>query len=164
MKEKGIENNIIQRFNELSYIFPEKISSFDFLICVEALSHVPETEKAVMEMARVLKSKGRLFVIDKSIVSLRPSYFIPTSLWKVFLENRNKWFYPKNFSFKKKYFVPWKLNRVLKKYFSQTKTSFIRAEHEGKNQLILKVHNMVSSVFYRLFPFLNLFVGWEGIK
>lgn len=164
------ENNKDIQFVQASATsLPFGSDEFDFLICIETLSHVLDTEKAIKEMARVLKSGGKILVIDKNILSLHPLYFIPTFLWKIFLENRNKWFYPQNFFFKEKYFSPWKLNKVFKKYFSRTKINFIRCELENKNQplflkFVFKIHSIVSFIFYSFFPFLNLFVAWEGIK
>ena len=148
---------------------PFSDNEFDSLICIEVLGHIPDTEKAVNEMARVLKPGGKLFIIDKNILSLDPLYFIPTFLWKNFLENINKWFYPRNFLFKEKYFFPWKLNKILKRHFLSTKMAFIRYEFKDKNpslflKNIFKIHNMISALFYIFFPFLNLFTVWEGRK
>lgn len=148
---------------------PFKNNEFDFLICVETLEQIPNTEKAIQEMARVLKPGGKVLVIDKNILSLHPSYFVPTFFWKIFLENTNKAFYSKNFVFKVKYFIPWKLNKIFKKYFLKTKISFIRSEFIIGNQPLLlrktlKIHNIISHIFYGIFPFLNFFTTWEGTK
>lgn len=142
---------------------------FDILVCIEVLEHIPDTEKAIKEMSRVLKPGGRILVLDKNILSLHPVYFVPTFIWKSFLESINKWFYPKNFIFKEKYFVPWELNKTIKKYFSNSKVSFIRYEIENNNrQFFIKsfisMHNIVSLVFYKVFPFFNFFIVWEGVK
>jgi len=147
-------------------------NEFDALICIEVLEHVPDTEKAIQEMARVLKPGGKVFIIDKNILSLHPSYFFPTFLWKNYLEIMNKWMYPYDFPFKEKYFISWKLNKILKGHFSHTRVEFIRPigpEYKNKKyplflKYILKIHNIISLVFYQFFPFLNFFITWEGIK
>jgi len=164
------ENNKDIKFTVASATnLPFRDNEFDFLICVEVLEQIPNTEKVIQEMARVLKPGGKVFVIDKNILSLHPSYFVPTFIWKNFLENRNKAFYPKDFTFKLKYFIPWKLSKIFKKYFSKTKVCFIRSEFINESQSlllknILKVHNIVSLIFYGIFTFLNLFITYEGTK
>lgn len=144
-------------------------NEFDILVCIEVLEHIPDTEKAIKEMKRVLRPGGRILIMDKNILSLHPLYFIPTLFWKNFLENRNKWFYPRNFIFKEKYFIPWKLDKILKSHFSYTKIRFVRYEFENKNQSlflknIFKIYNIISFIFYNFAPFLNFFVVWEAIK
>lgn len=49
---------------------PSKDHAFDFIICIEVLEHIPDTEKAISEMARVLNRGGKLSVVDKNIDSL----------------------------------------------------------------------------------------------
>jgi malonyl-CoA O-methyltransferase len=39
---------------------------FDCIYCVEALGHTVKIEKAVKEMARVLKAAGKIIIIDKN--------------------------------------------------------------------------------------------------
>lgn len=151
---------------------PFKDSEFDFLLCVEVLEHVPNIEKAIMEMARVLKPKGKFIILDKNILSLHPVYLVPTFLWKKYLEIKNKWMYPYNFSFKEKYFVPWRLNKILKKHFYFSEFKFIhykilRSENKKYSIIetaILKTHNIISSIFNKILPCLNLFIVWRGEK
>ena len=45
---------------------PYADGSFDLVICVEALEHVPNPQGALVEMARVLAPGGRLLIIDKN--------------------------------------------------------------------------------------------------
>lgn len=164
------ENNGDIKFVQASATnLPFGDNEFDVLICIEVLEHIPDTEKVIKEMARVLKPRGKMFIIDKNILSLHPLYFIPTFLWKNFLEKRNKWFYPSHFLFKEKYFISWKLNKILKRYFSHTKVRFLQCESENKSRPLflkyfLKIHNIISFIFYKTFPFLNFFIVWEGIK
>lgn len=49
---------------------PYYSETFDVVLCVEALEHTIQTEKAVEELCRVLKSNGRLIIIDKNIEKL----------------------------------------------------------------------------------------------
>ncbi len=48
---------------------PMPDESFDFALCVEALSHTVDVENALVEMARILSPGGTLLVIDKNIES-----------------------------------------------------------------------------------------------
>jgi malonyl-CoA O-methyltransferase len=45
---------------------PYEDRMFDAVICVEALEHVIQTEKAVSELCRVVKDNGRIIIIDKN--------------------------------------------------------------------------------------------------
>lgn len=41
---------------------PVEDGSFDVIICTEVLEHIPHPIEAIIEMARILKSDGRLFL------------------------------------------------------------------------------------------------------
>lgn len=147
--------------------FPDDV--FDYVLCVEVLEHIPDTEKAIKEMARVLKSGGKMLIIDKNIISLHPTYLIPTFLWKWFLEHCNKWMYPKNFPFREKYFVPWKVNKIMKRYFKKSKTRFIRwklikRKRSLTGKVLAGLYSVVSVIIFKSLPFLNFYVSWRAIK
>ena len=148
---------------------PFRNNTFDSLICVEVLEHIPDTEGAIREMMRVLKKGGRFVIIDKNILSLHFKYFIPTFLWKRFLEFINRWMYPRGFPFREKYFVPWRLKQLLKKYCLRTEIRFIRYQFKSKNRhlfgtIVLFMHNTISFLLHRISPFLDFFVVWRGEK
>jgi malonyl-CoA O-methyltransferase len=63
---------------------PRPDSSFDAVVCVEALEHSVRIEPAVREMCRVLKPGGKLIVIDKDVRYLG---VVPIDRWE-------KWFDP----------------------------------------------------------------------
>lgn len=162
-------NKDVEFFQASATNLPFEDNEFDFLISIEVLEHIPDTEGAIKEMKRVLKPGGKLFIMDKNILSLHPLYFFPTFLWKRFLEYKNRWFYPSHFSFKEKYFIPWKLNKILKRQNMRAKFRFIRCNFEigGRPvflEYLLRARDIISFVFYKIFPFLNFFVIWEGIK
>ncbi|MBF0484460.1 MAG: methyltransferase domain-containing protein [Candidatus Omnitrophica bacterium] len=46
---------------------PFKNSEFDAVIAIESLEHCLDTDKALAEMARVLKTEGRTVIIDKNL-------------------------------------------------------------------------------------------------
>ncbi len=123
--------------------------SFDFIICVEVLEHVPNYKKAVEEMMRVLKKNGKIIIIDKNIASVHRRYFLPYVIIKKCLEIFGRWFYPNNFGFKEKWFFVWEITNILKSHCQKTEREYLGG-HNGK-------------AFTSLL-FLNLFIAWKGIK
>lgn len=128
--------------------FPD--NTFDFLICVETIEHIPDTENAIREMMRVLKNGGKFMIIDKNIFSLRGRFLIPTFFWKRILELTGRWVYPRDFPFREKYFNPWSINKLIKTYAVSSQIAFVQREGEKK------IHNV--------FPFLRFLAIWRGIK
>ena len=168
--KKAAENNKDIKFIEASATsLPFSDSEFDFIICIEVLEHIPDTEKAIKEMTRVLKPQGRFLIIDKNIFSLHHRYFVPTIFWKKYMEITNHWMYPRNFPFKEKYFSPRKIDKIIKKYCSKSKINFIYPTFEIKNysfgkKIILKICGSVSFLQHKILPFLDFFVAWVGEK
>jgi len=121
-------------------------NSFDYIICVEALEHVPDTDKAIKEMVRVLKKDGKIIIIDKNKLSLHNRLFLPNMFVKKYMEFFNKWMYPRNFPFTEKWFFPTEAERILKKYCKYTKKEYLKDSKK------------------KLFDVFNLFIAWEGIK
>lgn len=132
---------------------PFATNTFDGILCIEVIEHIPDTEKTIAEMVRVLKPGGKLIIIDKNILSLHYRYLIPTCLFKRIQEIRGKWMYPKDFPFREKYFTFGKLNRVLRKYCSIVKSKYL-----------LKGRSRRSRIIYNILPFLSYDIAWKGIK
>ncbi len=148
---------------------PFSDNEFNFLICIEVLEHIPDTEQAIKEMVRVLKPGGKMIIIDKNINSLHPIYFVPTRIWKSFLENTNRWMYPKDFPFREKYFVPSQLNGLIKRYCSQSDVVFVQFVSDSKKRSLIKrivwdMHSAVSGILHRALPFLDFYIVWRAIK
>jgi ubiquinone/menaquinone biosynthesis C-methylase UbiE len=62
-RESGVGDRVeFREGNALRLPFPER--SFDAVVCVTVLSHVPRGEAAIPEMVRVLRPGGRLGVFD----------------------------------------------------------------------------------------------------
>jgi ubiquinone/menaquinone biosynthesis C-methylase UbiE len=142
---------------------------FDFVMCVETLEHIPNTEKAVSEMARVLKPGGKLIIIDKNINSLHPIHFAPTAIWKKALEGADRWMYPRSFPFREKYFVPRHLRKIVQQYFSSAEVEFLRFWPERRRRSLPKrllwgIHRGVSTFIQRIIPSLSFYVAWKAIK
>ena len=129
---------------------------FDGALCVEVIEHVPDTEMAIYELARVLKPGGKLIVIDKNILSLDSRYLIPSALVKKWRELNNRWMYPRDFPFREKWFAPWEISRIMKKYCRQTSIRYLDRFVYKR----LKIRRLV----FKTFPFLKYDVAWQGIK
>jgi ubiquinone/menaquinone biosynthesis C-methylase UbiE len=62
-REAGLDGRTeFREGSALDLPFPDR--SFDAVVCVTVLSHVPDGERAIPELVRVLKSGGRLGVFD----------------------------------------------------------------------------------------------------
>jgi ubiquinone/menaquinone biosynthesis C-methylase UbiE len=131
---------------------PFRSERFDAVYCVEALEHLPDTELALSEMARVLKPGGALLVIDKSLIGLHPGSGLPNFWAKPWAERKGKWMYPPDFAFRERWFWPWRLARTMRRYCASVQVRFIPGGH-GK-----------ASCLYKLAPFLSLDVAWIGKK
>ena len=126
---------------------------FDAVFCFEVLEHIPDTEKAVAEMARVLKPGGKLLIIDKNILGIHPTYCVPVSLYKRYMEIRDRWMYPRGFPFREKWFVPSRILRLLRRYCSWADMDYLVDGRPAKAGALL-----------RIMPFLSMDVAWKGVK
>lgn len=126
---------------------------FDGVFCLEVLEHVPDTERAICEMVRVLKPGGKIIIIDKNILSLEPLYLMPTMLYKKIQEYRNKWMYPRDFPFREKYFTFGQIDKLLRKYCSSVHSKYLP---NGRTPGACRI--------YRRLPFLTFDIAWRAIK
>lgn len=129
---------------------PFRPGTFDAVYSIEVLEHLPDTELAIREMARVLKPRGTLLILDKSLIGLNPSSGLPNLLAKRLAERRGKWMYPADFEFRERWFWPWKVAALMRRYCDNVQTRFV-PEGRGK-----------ASHLYRVLPFLSLDVAWIG--
>ena len=128
-------------------------SQFDAVFSFEVLEHIPDTEEAIAEMVRVLKPGGKLLIIDKNILGIHPQYGIPLSLYKRYMEVRDRWMYPRDFPFREKWFVPSRILRLMRKYCSWADMDYLVGGRGGRTETLL-----------RLMPFLSMDVAWMGKK
>ncbi|MFH1776938.1 MAG: methyltransferase domain-containing protein [Candidatus Omnitrophota bacterium] len=73
---------------------PYKSETFDVVYCVEVLEHTLDPEKAINEICRVLKTGGKLIIIDKNIEFLGKLKIVDFEQW--FNKNRIKWILKKH--------------------------------------------------------------------
>ncbi|MBM3324905.1 MAG: class I SAM-dependent methyltransferase [Calditrichaeota bacterium] len=69
VKSRGLEDRIhIQHGNLLALPFED--GTFGYALCCGVLMHIPDLEKAIAELARVLRSGGQLVVSEANMYSL----------------------------------------------------------------------------------------------
>ncbi|MCD4705180.1 class I SAM-dependent methyltransferase, partial [bacterium] len=134
--------------------FPDE--TFDFVFSVEVLEHIPDVKKAIYEMVRVLKKDGKIAIIDKNKFSL------VRSIWKKYRENKNKWFYSKDFPFKERVFSPWEIRKHLLKYFNQIKICYLGEYKSGKKVFLYILALNISNLMSKIFPFTSYYLAWLG--
>ena len=148
-------------------------NSFDMVYSIETFEHIPDIEKAIMEIARVLKPGGKVIVIDKAKYSLHPIFSVPTILRKWLLELSGKWMYSKSKSvdFKERYFTLKELERIFQKYFSQSSSYKMqsygigsRAENLLQKYPIIKLKFAITNIIYKILPFTRFFIAWRWKK
>src|SRR5262245_46936553 len=61
-------------------------ASYDGLLCIEVIEHLPDLESAFAEMARVLKPGGEAIIIDKNLLGIGVHRLYPNWLYKSVME------------------------------------------------------------------------------
>lgn len=79
------DNSKLDIVSDISSI-PRKDNSFDAIMCIEVLEHIPHPDKAIQEFSRLLKNDGKL-IITAPFCSL--THFAPYHFYTGF----NKYFY-----------------------------------------------------------------------
>lgn len=70
IQNSGLINNIkLQQENILSLSFADR--TFDYVLCWGVLMHIPDIEKAISELDRVLKKDGILIISEANMFSLQ---------------------------------------------------------------------------------------------
>ncbi|MFQ6099701.1 MAG: class I SAM-dependent methyltransferase [Anaerolineae bacterium] len=134
---------------------PFAAESFDAVVCVEVLEHVPDVPTALAEMARVLCRGGKAVVVDKSLCSLHPRFLLPSALVKFVMERANRWMYPSGFEFAEIWFVPRVLSRQLRMHFSGVEVCYLHYTYRK-----WRARGWIT----RLLPFLSMYVAWVAEK
>lgn len=128
---------------------PFSDNSFDCVFCIEVLEHLPNTQKAIEEMIRVCKKSGKIIIIEKNKLSLNRKFFMPNIIFKKTMEELGKWFYPRNFGFKEKWFLMSDFKKIFKKHCSKSEGGYLK---DSENKI------------FSIFPFFNLFLFYRGTK
>lgn len=135
---------------------PFPAETFDCVLSVEVIEHVPDAERAVAEMVRVLKKGGKITIVDKNRLA------ILRVMWKKYREVRNRWMYPRGFPFTERWFYPWEVRRMLARYCRTTGIRYLGENVEDSRRLSHRLAIGASCLLQRIFPILTYYLAWEG--
>ena len=141
-------------FKAEAYSIPFKSNTFDALVLLEVIEHIPQLERAIKEMARVLTPEGRLVIVDRNKFSLNNRRFlVPNLIIKRYHELKNEWMYPRDFPYREIWFNPARVRELLSRYFDVSEYSYILSGGE-----IIKAWHAI----FRLIPQIRYFTLWRG--
>ncbi len=135
---------------------PFEDASFDVVIAVEVIEHLPFLETSLREMLRVLRPGGVIALIDRNKFSLNQKRFlVPNVLIKRWHEMKNHWIYPNNFPFRERWFSKGQVLRLLKPCCASASALHVLSDGElrcGWRQV------------FQSMPATRLFILWRGVK
>lgn len=117
---------------------PFKKNSFDVVISAGIVEHVPETEKAVSELSRVIKKNKYLFI---SVPHKLSTFTLVKIIQKIF----GMWKCGYEKSFTKKYF-----SKLLEKNGFEIQRYFLNEFGPGKHKIIGKIIQIIDKPLYFL--------------
>jgi 2-polyprenyl-3-methyl-5-hydroxy-6-metoxy-1,4-benzoquinol methylase len=147
-KNKG--NFLIASATNLSF----KPAGFDAVFAVEVIEHIADLEKCFSEVKKVLKPDGAFIIVDRNILSINNRrFFIPNIIIKKYHELKNDWMYPRGFPYTEQLFLRYKVNRLLKIYFSKIESHYIISDSEK---------NSKTALLFNLLPISRHFILWKS--
>jgi len=132
-------------------------ASYDGLLCVEVIEHIPDVDSAFSEMSRVLKPGGRAIIIEKNPLGIGFHRLYPNWLYKLVMERLDRWFYPKRFPFRERWFIPSVLRRNLCRHFSHVEVKYLQGRVQGVRRRLL-------GPLFRVLPIARPDVAWCCVK
>lgn len=127
---------------------------FDAVFAVEVIEHIPDLDKCVQEMTRVLKPDGILVIIDRNILSINNRrLFVPNLIIKKYHELKNDWMYPRGFPYTEKWFFNNEVVKVLNSYFDKTKSSYVISDSEKRSK---------TAFLFKKVPLSRHFILWKA--
>jgi SAM-dependent methyltransferase len=136
---------------------PFASASFDALVCVEVVEHIPDIDRAVAEMSRVLRPGGRAILIDKNPLGLGYHRLYPNWLYKRFLDREGAGSYPKGFPFREQWHSARGLRRRLQGHFGRVTVRYLDGRVRGKRRWLL-------APLFRLAPLSRPDLAWIAEK
>ena len=132
-KRNGKQGSLLPLVQATAGYLPFKTESFDVLCSVEAISHFPDIDNAIVEMHRVLRPGGRIILVDKNYCSLdvqRP--YLPAAFIKWIDQRRGYWMYPREFSYQERWFWWPTIRRKLDRGFENIKCEYVLSPEESE--------------------------------
>ena len=136
---------------------PFRDNIFDYILGVEVLQHIPNTEDAINEMVRVLRPNGKIILIDRNKNSFNHVILLPNVLIKKWMQIRGKWMYPYRFPFEEKWFHPKEILEIMNRLCRINSLEYLNSS----------AYRGIGSKFMRIKPlrmFLADYIAWKGIK
>lgn len=133
---------------------PFKSGSFDVVVLLEVLEHIPQPTVVFEELSRVLKNDGLLIIVDRNKFSLNNRRFlVPNMVIKRYHELKNEWMYPRNFPFREIWFNPRYICKCFNRYFITAGYDYIISDGERKKWW---------HIIFEVIPQTRHFVLWHG--
>jgi 2-polyprenyl-6-hydroxyphenyl methylase/3-demethylubiquinone-9 3-methyltransferase len=131
---------------------PFPASCFDVVVALEVLEHVPAVEPVLEEIARVLRSGGRLAIVGKNASALdarRP--WLPSLVLKWIDERRGFWMYPSGGPVRERWFWPGRMAGRLRRRFGPVRVTHLLTRREAARAV------------FRHCPGRRLYVLWTAL-
>ena len=123
-----------ERFIEAgAYEIPFRDGMFDIVYLVEVIEHIPDLDRAMREIVRVLRGGGKIIIIDRNALSLNNRrMLVPNVIIKKYHEMKNEWMYPRDFPYREKWFIGTQVRKTLSRYFLNVDYEYILSDGEKK--------------------------------
>ena len=156
LEARPVRRKALLQASTTSLPFPAE--TFDCVISVEVIEHVPNLEHAITEMVRVLKTDGQIIIIDKNKLA------VLRVVWKKYRELLGRWMYPRDFPFTERWFFPWEVRQMLAKQCRETEIRYLGENTQDSGGLLYTSAITASRVLQWCFPVTTFYLAWRGEK
>lgn len=133
---------------------PYKADTFDAVVLLEVIEHIPDLLPAFKELTRVLKKDGLLVIVDRNKFSVNNRRFlVPNLIIKRYHELKNEWMYPNDFPFREIWFNPHRVHGLFRRYFLNSGYEYVLSDGEEKRWW---------HFIFKIIPQVRHFVLWHG--
>ncbi|MDP8297554.1 MAG: class I SAM-dependent methyltransferase, partial [Candidatus Orphnella occulta] len=141
-------------FRGRGHNIPFKDNTFNLVIMLEVIEHIPILLSALNEITRVLKNDGKLIIVDRNKFSFNNRRFlVPNLLVKRYHEIKNEWMYPNDFPYRERWFNPYAIHKILKEYFKDSEYEYVLSDGERQRWW---------HAIFRAIPQIRHFVLWHS--